>query len=508
MSGRVGEHIRNNIYGLVAIFIALTASAYAVSAAPKNSVTSKSIKNGQVKTKDVADDSLTGTDINESTLKGVQGPAGANGARGATGAQGAQGTAGQAGATGAAGSINGVAAGGDLSGSYPNPTIANGAVDSAKVNDDSLTATDINEASLGGAVLQNRVGSTCTAGNSIRAIASDGTVTCEADDSGGAPTGSAGGDLAGTYPNPTVGSNAIGTNEVDSTLTGSDVSDAGGGSLTGTDISESSLDAAVLQSRVSSTCAAGTSIRAVAQNGTVTCETDDDTTAPSGSAGGDLSGTYPNPSVANVQPNAVALGTDTTGNYVATLGSSTGLTGGSGGSEGAPLTLAFDYSSSLASSPVLASAQSTFSSTGLIFEGTNANTIETLLTPADPTVSDKTITLPDASGTVALQNQSASFTDLTVGSGSTISGIFQGSATLDFGQIAAQTCVNAGTIPVTGASTADPVALGVESAGIVSNVNYTAFVSSANTVAVRACNVASSASTDAPSAAFRATVFE
>ena len=41
-----------------------------------------------------------------------------------------------------------------------------------------------------------------------------------------------------------------------------------------------SVNPAVVQSRVSATCAAGSSIRAIAQDGTVTCEADDDTIAP------------------------------------------------------------------------------------------------------------------------------------------------------------------------------------------------------------------------------------
>ena len=51
----------------------------------------------------------------------------------------------------------------------------------------------------------------------------------------------AGGDLAGFYPDPTIAPNAVGTNEVDGSLTGADVSDTGGGTLTGADILESSL---------------------------------------------------------------------------------------------------------------------------------------------------------------------------------------------------------------------------------------------------------------------------
>jgi hypothetical protein len=74
-------YLRSNVLGLVAIFLSLTAGAYAVATAPKNSVVSSSIKNGQVKTNDLADGavraakvepgSLTGAQIDESTLIGV-----------------------------------------------------------------------------------------------------------------------------------------------------------------------------------------------------------------------------------------------------------------------------------------------------------------------------------------------------------------------------------------------------------------------------------------------------
>src|SRR5215208_6775779 len=67
-----------NLVSTIALFIALGGGAYAVSAAQKNSVVSKSIKNGQVKTKDLAadavdgtkvvDGSLTGDDVDETTL--------------------------------------------------------------------------------------------------------------------------------------------------------------------------------------------------------------------------------------------------------------------------------------------------------------------------------------------------------------------------------------------------------------------------------------------------------
>ena len=82
------RYLRDNILGLVAIFLALSAGAYAIDVAPRDSVTSKSVRNGAIKradlarksvdgTKvldgsltgaDIADDSLTGADVDEASL--------------------------------------------------------------------------------------------------------------------------------------------------------------------------------------------------------------------------------------------------------------------------------------------------------------------------------------------------------------------------------------------------------------------------------------------------------
>jgi hypothetical protein len=90
--------------------------------------------------------------------------------------------------------------------------------------------------------IQARVNGTCLAGQSIRAISATGTVTCEVDD--GAAY------LAG------AGLNLVGTTF--------------------------SVDPTVVQSRVTGTCALGSAIRTIAANGTVTCEVDDDTTYTAG----------------------------------------------------------------------------------------------------------------------------------------------------------------------------------------------------------------------------------
>jgi hypothetical protein len=69
----LARHIRSNIVGYIALFFALTAGAYASGLAP-DSVRSKQIKDGQVRTQDVATDStahaLTGQNIANDSLDG------------------------------------------------------------------------------------------------------------------------------------------------------------------------------------------------------------------------------------------------------------------------------------------------------------------------------------------------------------------------------------------------------------------------------------------------------
>lgn len=100
----------------------------------------------------------------------------------------------------------------------------------------------------------------------------------------------------------------------------------------------------------------------------------------------------------------IALTTDTSGNYVGNVATDvlTGLTGGSAGSEGASLSVGFDYSQAMSGSVSLGANATVFGSNGLVSEGSTANTIEGFITFPNWATSDKTIAFPDASGTVAV----------------------------------------------------------------------------------------------------------
>jgi len=190
------------------------------------------------------------------------------------------------------------AAGGDLNGNYPNPYINAGAVTSGKLADGSVTA-----AKLAPGVIPSSFPASGAAGgdlagnypnpavNKIQGVSVsnvspstgqvlqfDGTQWSPVLVSGGGstPTGPAGGDLNGAYPNPNISPNSVTSNKIaNSAVTTQKISDA---AITTIKIADGSVTAAKL--------AAGVIPSSL---------------PPSGTAGGDLGGSYPNPAVSKIQ---------------------------------------------------------------------------------------------------------------------------------------------------------------------------------------------------------------
>ena len=120
-------------------------------------------------------------------------------------------------------SITGIAAGGDLTGSYPNPVLRDSSVTEAKIADGAVTqqklAPDVSlppggpaGGDLKGSYPNPVLRDSCVTTSKI----ADGAVTAAklAPDASLPPGGTAGGDLAGSYPNPQIAPNAVDSSKI------------------------------------------------------------------------------------------------------------------------------------------------------------------------------------------------------------------------------------------------------------------------------------------------------